>query len=164
MAPRYDARAHNVAQMKTHVRVAAAALIVLGVTTACQQTTEGTVAMTTEPGPPIPSATGTPGRAGYAGNARTAGPAGDSDPEPAVAGQHRCPRGPGTAQCADHDVQEFSDLDEATRLAVIREILKQDDNPLGPDGESVGQMLVEAACQFLPDATVNEVLLGGGPP
>ena len=60
--------------------------------------------------------------------------------------------------------EEFNDLDEATRLAVIREILKQENNPLGPNGETVGQMLVEAACQFLPDATVNEVLLGGSPP
>ena len=55
-------------------------------------------------------------------------------------------------------------LDEASRLAVIREILKQKNNPLGPDGETIGQILVEAACQFLPSATVNDVLLGGGPP
>ncbi len=47
---------------------------------------------------------------------------------------------------------------------MIREILKQDDNPLGPDGEIVAQMMAEAMCQFLPDATVNEVLLGGPPP
>jgi hypothetical protein len=58
---------------------------------------------------------------------------------------------------------EFNKLDEATRVAVIREVLKQENNPLGPNGESVGQMLVEAACQFLPDATVNEVLLGSPP-
>jgi len=58
---------------------------------------------------------------------------------------------------------EFNKLDEATRLAVIREILKQENNPLGPNGESVGQMLVEAACQFLPQATVSEVLMGTPP-
>jgi hypothetical protein len=58
---------------------------------------------------------------------------------------------------------EFNDLDEATRLAVIREILAQEDNPLGPNGESVGQLLVEAACQFLPDSTVSEVLMGTPP-
>ena len=52
----------------------------------------------------------------------------------------------------------------ATRLAVIREILNQKNNPLGPDGETIGQILVEAACQFLPSATVNDVLRGGGPP
>jgi hypothetical protein len=58
---------------------------------------------------------------------------------------------------------EFNKLDEATRLAVIRAVLAEENNPLGPDGESVGQMLVEAACQFLPQATVSEVLMGTPP-
>ena len=58
---------------------------------------------------------------------------------------------------------EFNKLDEATRLAVIRAVLAQENNPLGPNGESVGQMLVEAACQFLPEATVSEVLMGRPP-
>ena len=64
-----------------------------------------------------------------------------------------------TMKCSD-----FNKLDEATRLAVIRAILAQKNNPLGPDGEGVGQMLVEAACQFLPQATVSEVLMGSPPP
>jgi hypothetical protein len=59
--------------------------------------------------------------------------------------------------------KEFSGLDEATRLAVIRAILAKENNPLGPNGESVGQMLAEAACQFLPNATVSEVLMGSPP-
>ena len=59
--------------------------------------------------------------------------------------------------------KEFSVLDEATRLAVIRAILAKKNNPLGPNGESVGQLLAEAACQFLPDATVSEVLMGSPP-
>ena len=46
---------------------------------------------------------------------------------------------------------------------VIRAVLAQENNPLGPNGESVGQMLVEAACQFLPQATVSEVLMGTPP-
>jgi hypothetical protein len=58
---------------------------------------------------------------------------------------------------------EFNKLDEATRLAVIRAILAQDNNPLGPNSESVGQMLAEAACQFLPQTTVSEVLMGTPP-
>jgi len=60
--------------------------------------------------------------------------------------------------------KEFNDLDEATRLAVIRAILAEENNPLGPNGEGVGQMLAEAACQFLTSATVSEVLLGSPPP
>ena len=43
--------------MKTHVRVTAATVVGLGVvfglTTACQRTTEGSVAQTTQPGPPL---------------------------------------------------------------------------------------------------------------
>ena len=51
MLPRYVELAPIVAQMKTHVRVTAAALILAGLATGCSRTTEGTVAMTTEPGP-----------------------------------------------------------------------------------------------------------------
>lgn len=58
--------------------------------------------------------------------------------------------------------EEFSDLDEPTRVAVVREILSQEGNPLGPDGEFVGQILADAACQFLPSAVVADILLGGG--
>ena len=35
---------------------------------------------------------------------------------------------------------EFNDLDEATRLAVIRAILAQENNILGPDNEEVAQI------------------------
>lgn len=58
---------------------------------------------------------------------------------------------------------EFLDLDEATKLAVVRAILAQENNPLAGN-EEVAQLLAEGACQFLPDATVNGVLAGGGPP
>jgi hypothetical protein len=147
--------------MKSYLRVAAGALILLGVTTACARTTEGTVAMTTEPGPPINSPTRTPpsslpGLPGIPGI-----------PIPTLPLPTRntdLPEVPPPPNALTMTCQEFTDLDEATRLAVIREILKQENNPLGPDGESIGQMLVEAACQFLPEATVNEVLLGSPPP
>ncbi|MDT5019350.1 MAG: hypothetical protein QOD39_5510 [Mycobacterium sp.] len=142
--------------MKTHLRVAAAAVILLGVTTACGRTTEGTVAMTTQPGPPITSTTRTPPSTlpGFPNIPGLPLPTRDTD----------VPVVPAPPDALTMKCTEFNDLDEATRLAVIREILKQENNPLGPNGESIGQMLVEAACQFLPEATVNEVLLGGGPP
>jgi hypothetical protein len=54
--------------------------------------------------------------------------------------------------------EKFNGLDQATRLAVVRAILAQQNNPLGPNGEDIGQMLTEAACQFLPQAKVSEVL------
>jgi hypothetical protein len=157
MKPRYVALTLIVQQMKTHVRVTAAALILVGVTTACQRTTEGSVAMTTEPGPPIASSTRTP-------STTIPGLPGLPIPNlPIPTRNTDVPVVPAPPNALSMTCEEFNDLDEATRVAVIREILKQEDNPLGPDGESVGQMLVEAACQFLPQATVSEVLMGTPP-
>lgn len=52
--------------MNTRVRVTAATLaglaIALGATTACQRTTEGAVAQTTQPGPPLTTEPSAPGR------------------------------------------------------------------------------------------------------
>jgi hypothetical protein len=147
--------------MNKHLRVAAAALVLLGVATACGRTTEGTVAMTTEPGPPINSPTRTP-PTGIPGLPGIPGIPVPNLPLPTRSTD--VPVVPAPPNALTMKCEEFNGLDEATRLAVIREILKQENNPLGPNGESIGQMLVEAACQFLPEATVNEVLLGGSPP
>jgi hypothetical protein len=161
MPPRYVALAHIVAVMKTHVRLTAAALILVGATTGCPRTTEGSVAMTTEPGPPLTSAPRSP-------STTMPGLPGIPLPDISIPGlpgpNTNVPVVPAPPNALDMKCSEFNGLDEATRLAVIREILKQGNNPLGPDGESIGQMLVEAACQFLPQATVNDVLLGGSPP
>jgi hypothetical protein len=149
--------------MKTHLRVTAAALILLGVTTACGRTTEGTVAMTTEPGPPINT------RAPSSSSPRIPGipnipiPGLPIPSLPIPGPKTNVPVVPAPPNALTMKCQEFTGLDDATRLAVIREILKQDNNPLGPNGESIGQMLVDAACQFLPNATVSEVLTGAPP-
>jgi hypothetical protein len=129
--------------MRTHVRVTAAALIVLGgLTTGCVRTTPGTVAMTTEPGRPITT--------------RTPSTTETSIPEVPA------PPDALTMTCGD-----YVDLDDATQLAVVRAILGQGENPLGPLGpqsEEIAKTLADTVCQFLPDSTVNDVLLGGGPP
>lgn len=150
--------------MRTRVRLTAATMIglaaVLGATTACGRTTEGTVAQTTEPGPPISSdddpGSGIPGLPGL--------PDIEIPNLPLPTRNTDVPTVPAPANALDMSCEEFSALDEATRLAVVREILSQEGNPLGPDGEFVGQILADAACQFLPSATVSEVLLGGSPP
>ena len=146
--------------MNTRVRVtAAAALLLLALTTACERTTPGTVAMTTEPGPPFTSTTRTP-------TTTVPGLPGIPIPNLPIPGLPRntdVPVVPAPPNALTMMCSEFNKLDEATRLAVIRAILAQENNPLGPDGESVGQMLAEAACQFLPDATVSEVLMGTPP-
>jgi hypothetical protein len=158
MTPRYVAVAHIVAGVKTHVRVAAAVLVLVGVTTACQRTTEGSVAMTTEPGPPLTSPSGptSPSIPGLPdiGLPEIPLPTRNTD----------VPVVPAPPNALSMTCEEYNGLDEPTQVAVIRAILEQDNNPLGPEGEGIGQMLVDAACQFLPSATVNEVLLGKPPP
>ncbi|MDZ4234324.1 MAG: hypothetical protein U1C73_11325 [Dietzia sp.] len=147
--------------MNTRVRVVATTVVgvglVLGLTTGCQQTTEGVVAQTTEPGPPLTSPT-TPG-------GRTPSIPGLPDIQipniPLPTRNTDVPEVPAPANALEMTCDEFSELDEATRVAVVREILAQDSNPLGPDGEFVGQILADAACQFLPTATVSEILMGG---
>jgi hypothetical protein len=159
MHSRYDAAPHIVHGMRTHVLVAGAALILAGLTAGCERTTPGTVAMTTQPGPPINSTTTktpttVPGLPGI--------PIPDI-PIPGFPRNTDVPVVPAPPNALTMTCTEFNKLDEATRLAVIRAILAQENNPLGPNGESVGQMLAEAACQFLPQATVSEVLMGTPP-
>ncbi len=147
--------------MKTHVRVIAATVAALGLAvglgTACQRTTEGFVSQTTEPNPPLTSSP--------APGSRTPTIPGLPDitlPNiPLPTRNTSIPEVPAPANSLTMRCTEFSDLDEATRLAVVREILAQESNPLGPDGEFVGQILAEAACQFLPSARVSDVLMGG---
>jgi len=145
--------------MRTHALVAGAALILAGLTAGCERTTPGTVAMTTQPGPPINSpSTKTP--------TTVPGLPGIPIPDIPIPGFPRntdVPVVPAPPNALTMTCTDFNKLDEATRLAVIRAILAQENNPLGPNGESVGQMLAEAACQFLPQATVSEVLMGKPP-
>jgi hypothetical protein len=144
--------------MRTHVWVAGAALILACLTAGCERTTPGTVAMTTQPGPPIASTTRTP--------TTVPGLPGIPIPDIQIPGFPRntdVPVVPAPPNALTMQCSEFNKLDEATRLAVIRAVLAEKNNPLGPNGESVGQMLVEAACQFLPQATVSEVLVGTPP-
>ena len=132
---------------------------VLG-TAACTQTTEGVVAQTTEPGPPLPSSDDTP-----TDEPSIPGLPGLPDIEipnlPLPTRNTDVPEVPAPANSLEMTCDEYNALDDATRVAVVREVLSQEGNPLGPDGEFVGQILADAACQFLPSATVSEVLMGG---
>jgi hypothetical protein len=161
MRSRYDAAPHIVQQMRTHaLRIALVALLIAGLIAGCERTTPGTVAMTTQPGPPINTTTSRTPSTTVPGLPGIPIP---SIPFPGFPRNTDVPVVPAPPNALTMTCSEFNKLDEATRLAVIREILKQDNNPLGPNGESVGQMLVDAACQFLPQATVSEVLMGRPP-
>jgi hypothetical protein len=161
MSPRYVALAPIVHEMKKHVRVTAAALILAGLATGCQRTTEGTVAMTTEPGPPLTSAptTRTPS---------TGLPGLPNIPIPGIEipglPNTDLPEVPAPPNALTMTCSEYNDLDEATQLAVIRAILAQEGNPLGPEDEMVALLMANSMCQFLPDAVVSDMVLGGSPP
>jgi hypothetical protein len=158
MRQRYDSVAPIVAEMKTHVWVAAIALVILGLTTGCERTTAGTVAMTTQPGPPLTYSPRTPPRA----NPNFPIPGLPNIPKIPIPGfpgpRTNVPVVPAPPDALTMTCEKFNGLDEATRLAVVRAVLAQQNNPLGPNGEDIGQMLTEAACQFMPQAKVSEVL------
>lgn len=150
--------------MRTLVQVMAATLagtaVVIGAS-ACSRTTDGVVAQTTQPGPPLSSTrtpTASPGFPGLPGIPGLPDIRIPGLPTPGTS----VPQVPAPPNSTEMSCEEFNGLDEATRVAVVREILAQENNPLGPNGENVGQILAEAACQFLPEARVSEVLLGGG--
>lgn len=142
--------------MKTHVRVVAAALIVFGVS-ACQQTTEGSVAMTTEPGPPLTSAPSrSPSSPSLPGlpnlpipDIRIPGLPGPDVPEVPA------PPNATTMACS-----EYNGLDEATRLAVLRAIIAEQGGQSGREAEMLALIMADAMCQLMPNAEVSEVLIG----
>ena len=152
-----DAGAPIVAQMRTRVLIAGATLVLAAGITACERTTPGTVAMTTEPGPSTPrtstpSIPGLPSITGLPGTPGTSSPRTSSNVPP--------PSNSLTMTC-----KQYIDLnDEDTQSAVIEEILKQEGSVLGPQQTEIAKTLADAVCQFLPTSTVSEILLGGGPP
>lgn len=152
-----------VAEMRTRVRVTTAAVaglaIALGATTACQRSTEGAVAQTTEPGPPLTTAPSAPSRLpsipGLPGLPEITIPN-----LPLPTRNTDVPEVPPPPNATSMGCEEYNKLDEATRLAVVKAILAQGNNPLGANGETVGQLLADAACQFFPSAKVADVLMG----
>jgi hypothetical protein len=159
MLPRYVALAPIVAQMKTHVRMGAAALIVIGLATGCQQTTEGSVAMTTEPGPDLssgPTATAQPTIPGLPGFEIP-----DIPGLPGLPGSD-VPDVPPPPNAQTMTCDEFADLDEATQKAVVRAILTED-GQTDETAEMTAVLMAGAMCQFMPDLTVSEVVSGSPP-
>jgi hypothetical protein len=124
------------------VRVVATAVMCLGLA-ACVKTTGGSVAMTTEPGGSTPTSTTT---------SRPSRTSTSSTSEVPV------PPGAMTMTC-----KEFVKLDEPTRLAVVKEILKGDNSAFGPLGDEFSETMANTMCDFMPDRTVREILTGTPP-
>jgi len=133
--------------MSAHVRTAAAALIAAGLLAGCSQTTTGTVAMTTEPGPSTTRS-----------SKPTPTPTSPSSSTPST------PGAPAPDDALTMTCKEYSGLDEDTQQAVIDEILDQEGSVLGPENAELAKTLADATCGFLPDAVLSEILFGGPPP
>ena len=150
--------------MRTHLRVTAAALIFVGLATGCSHTTPGTVAMTTEPGPPLSAPTRTPstdnpGFPSIPGLPNIPGlPQIPGFPMP---GNTDVPKVPAPVNALTMKCSEYSKLDEATQRAVIRAILAEQKNRRGPESEMVAAIMATTMCEFLPSAVVKEVVVGG---
>lgn len=141
------------------MRVAATAMIAAGLLAGCTQTTTGTVAQTTEPGPPLtttqpptamPSIPGLPQIPGL--------------PDfqiPGMPGSSPVPEVPAPPNATTMTCSEYQGLDQATRLAVIRAILA--DAGSGPIDEPwIAQIMADAMCQILPDSRVRDAVMGPG--
>ncbi len=145
--------------MKTHVRVGAAALIVIGLASGCQRTTEGNVAMTTEPGPDLtsePTATAQPTIPGLPGIEIP-----DIPGLPGFGGDD-VPDVPPPPNAQTMTCEEYTGLDEATQKAVIRAILTEE-GVTDETAELTAILMAGAMCQFMPDMTVSEVVSGSPP-
>ncbi len=140
--------------------MAAAALILLALTAGCARTTQGTVAMTTEPGPPLNAPTNTPSPPNSLPDIHIPNlpqipglPLPTGTPVPTVP----APPNAQTMTCS-----EYSKLDVPTRLAVVNAILEQANSSLESVGGELATTIADAACGFMPDMTVSEVLTAGG--
>jgi hypothetical protein len=148
--------------MRTQLRVTAAALIFMGLAAGCSRTTEGSVAMTTEPGPPISAPTRSPSSSdpGFPGI-----PGLPQIPGFPMPGNTDVPDVPAPANWETMKCSEYTKLDEAEQRAVIKAILEeQGGQGQGPESEMIAALMATTMCGFLPSAVVKEVVLGGSPP
>lgn len=151
--------------MKRTVVAAASGLIALGLLTGCGRSTDGTVAMTTEPGPPLNSEPTTTSDRGIPGLPQIPGLPEITIPNIPLPGQQSdVPDVPAPPDALTMKCSDFNKLDEATKKAVVNAILEGEDSVLGPDNVDIARSLADAVCQFLPGSTVSEVLLGGPVP
>lgn len=129
--------------MRITLRLVATVLTCVGLA-ACVRTTEGSVAMTTEPGGTTSTSTST---SPTTSRTRTSSPQTTSE-VPA-------PPGATTMKC-----EEFTQLEQNERLAVVKEILSQENSVFGQLGDEFAESMANTMCQFMPEATVREVLMG----
>jgi hypothetical protein len=153
MLPRYAPVPFIVAQVRIEVMAVTAVVLCVGLATACERTVPGTVAQSTQPGASTTTTRTTT-------TTKTSGPRTTTTRTSTPTSEVPAPGNALTMTC-----KEYADLDEATRKAVVKAILDQEkDSPFGMLGEDFAESMATTMCQFLPDATVKEVLMGSPPP
>jgi hypothetical protein len=146
---------------------AAAALSVCLGLAACEKTTEGSVAMTTEPGGPITTTTTTTPKTT---TPQTTTPQTRTTTTPTTSTTTTtttstttsavpAPAGATTMKCS-----EFTQLAKPQRQAVVKQILQNNNSMFGPAGADFAEMMATTMCQFTTEETVYEVLTGSPPP
>lgn len=144
--------------MSAHVRTAAAVLILAGVLAGCSSTTTGTVAQTTEPGPPLTTRTTTSSRPTPTGMPTIPNIPGLPIPAP------RTPTVPAPANWQTMTCKEYVGINDDQQVAVIDAIVSQPNSMFNKDMASLAKSLADAMCTLVPSATVSDVVMGGGLP
>lgn len=130
----------------------AAALLLTGIVGACSRTVEGTAIRAGSPDATAETRIPTP-------STRSSTPRSTPRSTPS-----RTPGAPPPGDALTTTCEQYNDLDTAGQDAVIEAILTQEGSVLGPENMEIAKSLTDAACQFLPDVTVSEILLGTPPP
>ena len=141
--------------MRTRVLFAATAFAAMGLISGCNQTTPGTVAMTTEPGFTQRTTTTRPSTT----TPRTTTPR-STTPRSTTPGS--TPTGP-RSDSLSMSCGEYVTLDPDEQTSVVEDIINQPDSVFPPDQQEIAKILVDGTCSFLPDAVVSELLLGTPP-
>jgi hypothetical protein len=134
--------------MKSYVWAAATAVLVTGLLAGCSHTVQGTA--TRAGTPDMTTATRIPSPSTRTPSTSRSTPSRTPSAQP-----------PGDAMTTT--CKQYTKLSTDDQQAVIEAIIEHEGSPLGPENLDIAKGLTDAACQFLPDVTVSEILLGTPP-
>jgi hypothetical protein len=134
--------------MKSYARVAAAAVLGACLLAGCSHTVEGTAIRAGSPDSTAETRIPAP-------TTRT--------PSTTRSTPSRTPSAQPPGDALTTTCKQYTKLSTEDQQAVIEAIIEQEGSPLGPENLDIAKGLTDAACQFLPDVTVSEILLGTPP-
>lgn len=138
--------------VRTFAVATGAALMLTGVLGACSRTVEGTATRAGSPDATAETRIPSP-------STRSSAPRSTTRTTPSRTPGASPPGDPLTTTC-----EQYTDMNAADQNAVVEAILADEGSVLGPENIDIAKSLTDAACQFLPKATVSEILLGTPPP